>query len=147
MKAWYVYSRHSLFFLQKMQICFWGMWHVINPFTFSFHWSWIENAFSDEEKKYSTVNILYIFEYLKPILRKQDPVKYHTTNWLLLLFLQLLKIHTAWKFQGYIEGNKWHLQIPHFPNYLYNEKSRVYTMVLSIHHSRQGRVKIDHTSN
>ena len=56
---------------------------MINPFTFSFHWSWIENAFSAEDNRYSTVNILYIVEYLMPIehiLRKQDHMKYHTTN-------------------------------------------------------------------
>ena len=38
-----------------------------NPFTFSFHWPWIKNAFSDKDKRYSTAHISYIFEYLKSI--------------------------------------------------------------------------------
>ena len=38
-----------------------------NPFTFSFHWPWIENAFSDKAKRYSTTHISYIFQYYKPI--------------------------------------------------------------------------------
>ena len=40
-----------------------------NPFTFSFHWPWIKNAFSDKDKRYSTAHVLYIYVYLKPIER------------------------------------------------------------------------------
>ena len=55
-----------------------------NPFTFSFHWPWIENAFSDKDKRYSRAHILYILSILSQL-----------KNVLLLLLLQLLKIHTA----------------------------------------------------
>ena len=41
-----------------------------NPFTFSFHWPWIKNAFSDKDKRYSTAHVLYIYVYLKPIEKR-----------------------------------------------------------------------------
>ena len=48
-----------------------------NPFTFSFHWPWIKNAFSDKDKRYSTAHVLYIYVYLKPI---EDRIITHITT-------------------------------------------------------------------
>ena len=48
-----------------------------NPFTFSFHWPWIKNAFSDKDKRYSTAHVLYIYVYLKPI--EERLITYITT--------------------------------------------------------------------
>ena len=45
-----------------------------HPFTFSFHWPWIKNAFSDKDKRYSTAHVLYIYVYLKPIEFRNDGV-------------------------------------------------------------------------
>ena len=46
-----------------------------NPFTFSFQWPWIKNAFSDKDKRYSTAHVLYIYVYLKPISRTEKYFK------------------------------------------------------------------------